>query len=103
MSLQPLDGPSLQDTLSISTVSVLEVKSGVTALPERKVITIQPLDGSVYIYFGDGDNIPTTTDVSTKGFLHNKKLKESYEASETQPVFILAVSGTVDVRFAERA
>lgn len=99
----PLDGPSIQGTLSVTDLVVQEVKVGANPLEERQVISIQPIDGNVYIYFGDGVNIPTVSDLQNKGFLHIKKAKESYEAGDKQKVYILATSGTVNVRFAERA
>ena len=99
---QPLDGPSLQDKITVDTTTVQELKSGGSALEERKVVTIQP-DGRIYVYFGDGSSTPSAATVVADGFLQFKDSKETYEASESQPVFVLAVTGTVNVRFAERA
>ena len=100
--LQPLDGTSKQASLSVDTVTVLEIKAGASAFTERKVITVQPTDGKVYIYFGDEGVVPNAATVAADGFIQTKS-KESYEATGSQVVYILAVSGTVDVRFAERA
>jgi hypothetical protein len=99
---QPLDGPSLQDRVSVTTSTVKELKVGASAMSERQVVTIQPIDGNLWIYFGDGINTPSAGTVSSKGFKHLKMAKESYEAGEKQPLFIVSESGTVSVSFAER-
>jgi len=101
--LQPLDGPSAQATLSVGTVTVVEVKAGGTALEERKVITIQPIGGKIYVYFGDGVTTPSAATVAADGFEHTNKLKESYEAASSQQMFILSAVGTINVKIAERA
>ena len=101
--IQPLDGPSKQFSISVDSSTVKEVKAGASAFNERKVITLQPLGGDIWVYFADEGETPDATDVSTKGFQHFKKNKESYEASHQQSVFILAVTSTADVRGAERA
>jgi len=98
----PLDGPSLQGSLTVNTTVVQEVKSGASAMEERQVVTIQPIDGNIYIYFGDGTNTPNSATVIANGFLHYKKSKETYECGKYQQLFILAESGTVSVRFVER-
>jgi len=99
---QPLDGPADQGIISVDTVTVKEVKIGGSALAERKVITIQPTDGKIRVYFGDGTT-PTAGTVATDGFLHFNKAKETYEATDSQQVWILAEAGTVSVNVAERA
>lgn len=99
---QPLDGPSLQDRIAVTTSIVVELKVGSVALAERQVITIQPLDGHIWIYFGNGIT-PSAATVLSKGLKHIKMAKESYEAGETQQVFIVSDSGTVNVTFVERA
>jgi hypothetical protein len=100
---QPLDGPSLQDRVSVTTSIVKELKVGSFALSERQVITIQPIDGNIWVYFGDGTSTPSASTVSTKGLKHMKMAKESYEAGDKQQVFIVSDSGTVNVTFVERA
>ena len=101
--LLPLDGPSKQFVLSsVGTTTPVEVKAGASAFSERKVITLQG-DGRFYIYFADEGETPTNTDVSTKGFTQYKDAKESYEAAGSQVVYVLAVTGTVNIRGAERA
>jgi hypothetical protein len=101
--LQPLDGPSKQFILSaVTTTTPVEVKAGASAFPERKVITLQA-DGKFYIYFADEGEIPSAVDITSKGFIQYKNSKESYEAAGSQVVFVLAETGTVNIRGAERA
>jgi len=100
--LQPLDGPSLQTNESVDTVTVVKLPTG-SELEERKVLTIQPIDGKLWVYFGDGGAAPSAATVAADGFEHGKRALHSYEASDTQKIYILSQSGTVDVRFAERS
>lgn len=106
--LQPLDGPSKQFSVTITDTTPVEVKAGASAFSERKVITLQnPRNatnrGDFYVYFADEGETPSAGDVSSKGFYHYKNSKESYEATGSQAVFIMSVSGSVDIRGAERA
>lgn len=101
--LLPLDGPSIQGLLSVDTSTVQEVKVGGSPLSERKVVTLQPKDGRVYVYFGDGVTTPNAATVAASGILIFKNAMISYEASESQHIFMLAVSGTVNVAIIERA
>ena len=103
--LQPLDGPSKQYKVTIDTTTVRKIEEliGGGAYEERKVITLQPLSGRIRVYFGDGDSTPSAATVGDDGLLHYNKSKESYEATYSQDVFILAESGTVDVIVIERA
>ena len=103
MALLPLDGPSRQLVINIDNTTPQIFKRDANPLPERKVITVQALDGKIWIYFADDDETPVANDISTKGFLHFSKGKETYEASKTQVVWILSFAGTVEVRGAERA
>jgi len=99
---QPLDGPSAQVKLtSVGTVTPVEVKAGVSALTDRQVITLQPT-GNMKVYFGDG-TVPSAATVQANGFTHFKNSKETYEAGEKQQVYVLAVTGTIDVIAVERA
>ena len=100
---QPLDGPSTQDKVAVTTGTVKELKVGASALVDRQVMTIQPQDGDIWIYFGDGTTTPSAATVSSKGFKHVKMSKETYEVGEKQPLFTVAASGTVNVTFVERA
>lgn len=99
---QPLDGPSKQAVISVGTGTVVEAKAGTSVLTDRQVITIQPA-GKIYIYFSDDGSTPTISTVSTNGFIHYKNAKETYEVGEKQKVFLLSLSGTVNVIVAERA
>lgn len=99
---QPLDGPSKQTKLSVTTSTPVEVKVGSSPLAERKAITMQP-DGNMKVYFADEGETPSAATVLNNGFNHFKNTKETYEASDEQVIFILSASGTIDVVIAERA
>jgi hypothetical protein len=101
--LLPLDGPTKQDSISVTTASFVEVKVGASAFSERKVITIQPLSFMIKVYFADAGETVTNSTVLNKGFEHPKKSIRSYEASESQKVYMIAVGGTTNVIVAERA
>jgi len=98
---QPLDGPALQGVLSVGTGAVVEAKVGAFPFSERKVITIQP-EGKIYVLFADDGSTPSVSDLSTKGFIHFKDAKETYEAGAGQKVYLLSFTGTVNVKLAER-
>lgn len=102
--LQPLDGPAAQGLLSsVGTSTPVEVKVGASALTDRKLVTLQG-DGKFYVYFGDDSaSAPSAADVENNGFLQFKDQVQSYEAGDRQPIYVLADSGTVDIRIAERA
>lgn len=100
--LAPLDGPSLQGVISVGTGAVVEAKVGASIFSDRKVITIQP-ENKIYVFLADEGVTPSTTDVSTKGFVHYKNAKETYEAGEKQKIYLLSLAGTINVRIAERA
>ena len=91
MSLLPLDGPSKQFSVTIDTVTVVELKKDASALEERKVITIQA-EGKIYLYFGEEGAVPNAATVAADGFIHYKNGKETYEASNTQKIYALSVS-----------
>lgn len=97
-----LDGPSLQGSASVNSASVFRVRVGAAEMPERDVVSIQPLDGKIWVYFGDGVNVPSASDVKSKGFPQPKGGMRTYEATNTQEIYIVSDAGTVDVRFAER-
>jgi hypothetical protein len=103
MSFLPLDGPSAQLKIAIGSATVVEAKVGGSALSERKVITLQPLNGKVYVYFADDGAVPSASTVSTNGLILFKNAKETYEASHSQRVYLLALSGTTDVVVSERS
>jgi hypothetical protein len=107
--IQPLDGPAKQGKLtSVTDSTPVEVKVGASPFEERKVITMQStkLDtnfGDFYVYFAEGTSTPTAGTVSTNGFLHSKNSLQSYEAGELQRVWVMSVTGTIDIRIVERA
>lgn len=88
-----LDGPAVSSSQSISTS--VEVKVGGTALDERKMISVQPLDGNVFLSY----NTPAT---SANGFM--KIFQGQYvevERGNTLPVYIIAETGTVETLIGE--
>ena len=90
----PLNGPADQGALSVTTTPV-EVKVGVSALSERTMVTIQPLDGDVYLGYNSGT---LTSSTGTKIF---KGQYFPIEATDKLPVYIVAASGSIDVRITE--
>lgn len=90
----PLNGPADQGALSVTTTPV-EVKLGASALSERTMITIQPLDGDVYFGYTSGTLTALT---GTKIF---KGQYFPLEATDKLPVYLVAATGTVDVRITE--
>ena len=87
-----LNGPALPGVLSVSTA--VEVKVGASRQDDRRVVTIQPTDGD--IYWGFDNTVSTTT-----GFLIRKWQLIQLEASDLLPIWVIAATGTVDVRIAE--
>ena len=100
--LLPLDGPSKQLKITIDTVTPALAKADTLPKPERKVLTLQG-NGRFYVYFADESGAPNAATVLANGFLQFKDQIETYEAADSQDVYLLAVSGTVDVVVAERA
>lgn len=98
-----LDGPAVQTKLSVGTATVVEVKVGASSYGERKVVTMQPIGGNVYLYFGDGITTPSAATVSANGFVLYQNGAYTYEASATQPLYVVSVIGTIDLIIAERA
>lgn len=92
--LLPLDGPAEYGSLSVS--SVTELKVGASVLAERKVVSFQPIDG--IIYYGYSNSL--TVSNGTKVFQGQLIV---IEAGETLPVYLIAETGTVDVRITEVA
>jgi hypothetical protein len=95
MSLLPLDGPAVYSNLNVSTTAI-EVKVGASPLSERKVVTIQPLNGDIFF----GYNSSVTTSTGTKIF---QGQLFPFEAGESMPIFVIAASGTIDCRITEVA
>ena len=103
MAFQELDGPSKQIKLSVTTTTVVELKADTSNLDERKVITLQPLGGNLYLYYGDGVNVPSTSTVQNNGFVLVASGLYTVEGSPRQIIYILAVTATIGVVVAERA
>jgi hypothetical protein len=91
MSYLMVDGPAVQGSLNVSVE--VEAKVGASVLAERKIITIQPIDGKIYASFQSG----------VEGFLIYKSQIVSFEISDLLPLYIKAVIGTVAVKICERA
>lgn len=91
---QITDGPGTNTSLSVTDAASVEVKVGAEAQPERKIVIIQPQNGRVY--WGYSNSVS-----SSNGFLISKKQTIVIEATTMLPVYIIAESGTVDVRIAE--
>jgi hypothetical protein len=89
----PLNGPAVHGALSVTTTPQ-EVKVGASRLEERNVLTIQPLNGDVY--FGYSDSVTSLT--GTKIY---QGQVFPLEATDELPVWIVAASGTIDVRITE--
>lgn len=107
--LRSLDGPAKSGKLTgVDTITPIEVKVGALPSPDRQVIMLQstkkdsPNYGDFYVYFADEGETPNAATVSANGFFQNKNSKESYEASASQSVWVLADVGTIDVRISER-
>lgn len=93
--LQALDGPAVYGVLNVTTTAV-EVKVGASVHTDRKVITIQPIDGEVY--FGYDSSVTSST--GTKIF---RGQVYPLEVGELLPVWIVSASGTVNTRITEVA
>ena len=92
--LLPLDGPAAYGALSVSTAT--ELKVGGSALTERKVVSFQPTNGNVY--YGYDSSVSTSNGTKV---LKNQLV--IIEAGEQLPVYLIAETGTVDVRITEVA
>lgn len=90
-----LDGPATYGALSVTTTPA-ELKVGGSVLDERKVVTLQPLDDDVY--FGYDNSVSSTTGIKVFKGQHFP-----LEAGPELTVYIVAASGTVDVRISEVA
>lgn len=102
MAFLPLDGPTLQDQQNVTDSTVFRVRVGSEEFTDRDVVTILPVDGKIWVFFGNGIDVPSAADVKSKGFPQPKNSMRTYEAANTQEIYIVADDGTVDVRYAER-
>jgi len=90
---QPLDGPAVYSNITVTTTPQ-EVKVGASPMAERQVVTIQPLTGDVY--YGYSNSVSSTN--GTKIF---KNQLLPLEAGEKLSVWVVAASGSIDVRITE--
>lgn len=93
MSFIPLNGPGVNGALSV-TSTASEVKVGSSRLEDRSIVTIQPLTADVWYGYDNG----VTSSTGTKIF---KGQVFPLEATSSLPVYVVAESGTVDVRITE--
>lgn len=101
--LLPLDGPSKQLKVNVTDSAAVLVKADTNPLEERKIVTLQPLSIAIKVYFANTGETPSAATVLANGFDHPKKALRSYEASDKQDIYIVAISGSTDVVIAERA
>lgn len=92
--LQPLDGPAVYGALSVSTAA--ELKVGASPLEERKVVSFQPTDGIIYYGYDSSVTSSTGTKVFEGQLIY-------IEASDRLSVYLIADTGTVNVRITEVA
>ena len=90
-----LSDSGVQDTITVTTAAI-EAKVGATALAGRKLITIQPKGNG--IYWGRNSGLDTSNGTE----LH-KDQTLAINADETAPIYLIAASGTIDVRITESA
>ena len=101
MAFLPLDGPAKSYSLTVGNTVVVELVSG-TPLKDRDVVSVQPLNDHIWVYFGDENGAPDAATVAADGFLHFKKCLQTYEAGYRQKIYLLAVNNEADVRISER-
>lgn len=89
---QPLDGPAVYGNISVTT-SAAELKVGGSTYEDRKVLSIQPIDGDIFV----GYDSSVTTSNGIKIF---QGQYVELERGELLPVYAIAAS-TVDVRISE--
>lgn len=93
MAYQPLNGPALYGALSVTTTPI-EVKVGGSRFSDRAAISIQPLDGDLYIGYDNGVSPSTGTKIFNGQIF-------ILECGPLFEVWIRSVTGTVDTRIAE--
>ena len=92
----PLDGPAVEDEISVGDTTPTELKVSSSALEERKVVTFQAQTGKVRWGF-------TNSITSSKGYRAYKYQLVTVEASADQTVYLISEDGNVTVYFTERA
>lgn len=83
----------LYKNLSVSTTP-LELKVGVSALTNRKVATALPMDGTIYYGYNSSVTASTGTPIFTKQHAE-------FLFTENVTIYLVAATGTVDVRITE--
>ena len=90
-----LDGPGYNKALSVTTTAQ-EVVYDTTPLSERKIITIQPLNGDIYYGYSNGVTTSNGTKIFSNQFF-------PLEVGPELRVWVITATGTVDVRISEVA
>ena len=91
--LQPLDGPAVSTKKTISSSEEVKVES--VTYDYRKTISVQPLNGDIYLSY-------TSPATSSNAFLRvYKRQFMELERGHKLPVYMVPVSGTVDVLVGE--
>lgn len=83
-------------TLSVNDTTPVELKVGGTALAGRKMVSIQPIDGRLYYGYNNSVTSATGTELARKQII-------LFSAGPQITIFLLAETGTVDVRIGELA
>mgnify|MGYP003654464193 CR=1 FL=1 len=88
------DGPNVGPIAVSVTTTAVEAKVGASRLDERSVIAIQALDADVY--YGFSNSVTSST-----GFVIPEGVYAELAFGDKVEVWLVAVSGSVDVRIAE--
>jgi len=89
----PLNGPAVYNNMNVTTTAV-EVKVGASPLEERKILTVQPIDGDIYFGYDSSVTASTGTKIFQGQFF-------PFEAEASLSIYVIAGSGTVDTRITE--
>ena len=90
---QPIDGPSFYGALSVGTSPVL-LKVGASVYTERSVVSFQPTNGIIYYGFDASVTSSTGTKVYQDQIIW-------LEAAAANDIYLVAASGTINVRITE--
>jgi hypothetical protein len=93
--LQPLDGPAVSSSVAVS--SAVEIKVGSTVLDERKMLSVQPTDGNIYLSY------EAAASASNAFLIVFEGQYIELERGALLPVYMVAESGTVNVLVGEIA
>lgn len=95
MPYNEINGPAENAALAVTTTAVV-LRAGGSNLENRKVISMQPIDGDVY--YGFSNSVTSSTGI--KVFQGEKFF---LECADTLDIYIVADTGTVDTRIGEYA